>query len=149
MMMAMELTRAFLESRGLNYQMEDESTIELGFRGLKNMGKIRLGIHFYEENDIICITYHCPFPIPKEKTGRFYALCSEMNAKYRFAKFYVSEEDTIGVCLDAMVSSENAGEHVFGLARLMPSLIDKAFPVLMKELWSDRTEPAETTDEEE
>lgn len=141
MIVSLELTKAFLESKGLGYQMadENEAVMRVGFRGLRNMGVIELLIRFFE-NDTVCIMYKCPFPIPGEKIEPFYALCSDLNCKYRFAKFCVKEDRTIRVYVDARVASESAGEVVYQLLSMLPSLIDEAFPVLMKELWADRND---------
>ena len=137
MIIALELAKACFENADIRYQMIGEDTMKLMFRDLTNMGEIEMRIQF-DENDTAFISYYCPFPVPEENMDRFYMLCSELNKNNRFLKFYMGEDRLIHAVIDIFAASEDDGETIVTFAYMMPSMVDKAFPVLMEELWYGR-----------
>ena len=66
-----------------------------------------------------------------------FRLCSQMNKKYSWVKFYVDEEDnTVTLADDAVVDPSSCGEEAYGLMFRMLLICDDAYPEFMRTLYA-------------
>ena len=60
-----------------------------------------------------------------------------MNSKYRWAKFYVDEEDnTITIEADAYIQLDSCGEEILNVVVKIVSIADLVYPEFMKAIWA-------------
>ena len=62
--------------------------------------------------------------------------CNELNAKYRWVKFYLDKDKDVCVSLDAYIDEHTVGEECLNLVRRMINISDEAYPLFMKALWA-------------
>lgn len=133
-----DMTKAFLDSRGMRYQvLEEGAVIRTGIGGLDNKGTMEV-IVFFDENDrTISLKSFDLCQIPEEKKEAVYGVCNELNMSFRWLKFYVDEGDnTVTAQDDAIVQPDSSGEEILALIARMAGVIDEAYPKLMKILWN-------------
>ena len=76
---------------------------------------------------------------PKEKLEIGYCLLNELNRKYRFAKFLIDSKGAIRVEYDfpEQTSEGNLGPVSTEITTRCFSIIDEAYPVIVKTLWPE------------
>lgn len=136
--MALKMTEAYLDSREIKYQEIDEegNKLRVSYNG-ENVDNISVLIVFSDDNSnchLDCYNY-CKFPV--EKIDKMYKICSQMNSKYRWAKFYVDEEDnTITIEADAYIQLDSCGEEILNVVVKIVSIADLVYPEFMKAIWA-------------
>lgn len=133
----LEMTKAFLDSQGYHYSEElDGEVLRLGIAGLNNIGTMEVIVVFDENDRTVSIKSFDICQIPESKKEQLYRICSELNERFRWVKFYVDESDnTITVQDDAVVSADTSGEEIAELVFRMCGITADAYPELMKALW--------------
>ena len=64
-------------------------------------------------------------------------LCSQMNKRYSWVKFYVDDEDnTVTLADDAVVDPSTCGDEAYGLMFRMMLICDDAYPEFMRTLYA-------------
>lgn len=58
--------------------------------------------------------------------------CNELNTRFRWVKFVVDNDNDINVEIDCIVNEETAGEVVLELVQRLCSIVDEAYPELMR-----------------
>lgn len=137
MNMAMRMTAAYMESKGVRCSVnEEKNLIRLGFKA-NNKGSIELMVIFDKDNGSVGLRSfdYCRFP--EEKLAAMYEVCSKVNKEYRWIKFFVDERDnTVTLADDAIIQIDSCGEEIFELICRMVSIGDEAYPIFMKALWA-------------
>ena len=78
---------------------------------------------------------YCKFT--EDKKAQMYKLCSQMNGRFRWVKFYVDEEDcTITLEDDAIVALDSCAEEALALVEFVFGIADEAYPDFMKVIWA-------------
>ena len=133
-----EVTKKFFDEKGIHYEEDkDGNSLRVGIGGLENMDHIMVYLNFDDNNRGVCLRAFNLCKIPEGKVDALYELCSDLNADYRWVKFYVdSNDNTITAEDDAVVSPESAGAELFELLARMTKIVDKAYPDMMKALWA-------------
>ncbi|MFR6641905.1 MAG: YbjN domain-containing protein [Christensenellales bacterium] len=72
--------------------------------------------------------------VAENKVEKAYALCNELNEKFRWVKFYVDSDRDIRVQLDAIMSEDNAGEVCREIVYRMVNIIDGAYIEIVRAL---------------
>ncbi len=69
----------------------------------------------------------------QEKT---YKLLNAENAKYRWIKFYVDDDNDIRAEMDAVLDLDTAGDECFELMLRMCDIVDDAYVEIQKGFWA-------------
>ena len=136
--MAAKLTAAFFESKGLNYDYldEDQNAIITGF-GLNNVEGIKILIIFDEGDHSVHLMALNVAKFPADKKDGMYAVVNALNKQFRWIKFVVDEkENCINAEDDAIIQLDSCGEEVFECCLHFGSVVDKAYPVVMKSVFA-------------
>lgn len=136
--MAAKLTAAYMESIDMKHEVmgEDGEVISLSF-ALDNREGLRLVIHFSENGDSIKISAYDLVKFPSDRKDRMYKVCNELNAKYRWVKFYVDErDDTITADTDEIIQMDSCAEHTVQATVQLVQIADEAYPDIQRALWS-------------
>ena len=135
---SIEMTKAYMESKGMRYrQTDDGKALICGIGGLDNAPDIDILVVF-DDNDtgVMLRTYNiCKFS--EDKLQKMYKACSEQNAHFRWIRFYVNKEKDAVMCQDdAIIQPDTAGQEIFELMMRMAGIIDEAYPNFMKAMWA-------------
>ena len=74
--------------------------------------------------------------IPEDKIIDVILVCNELNAKFKWVKFYVDSDHDLMLEDDAILTAENAAEEVFELMLRMIKICDDAKPAIMKAIYA-------------
>ena len=137
MNMALKMTAAYFEAKGLRYKIDEENNImRVGVGGLDNKGDVSIFIFFDQDETSVAIRSfkYCTFS--EDKLSKMYEICSNMNNQYRWIKFYVQEEErVITLATDAVIQMESCGEEILELVMRLADIADSAYPHFMKAIW--------------
>ena len=138
MNLAAKVTAAFFDSHDIRYSMrgDDNEVIRVGFRA-ENKESVEILLFFSEKNDNVGIRSFDLCKVPEAKKPALYELCSKLNDKYRWVKFYIDEDDnTITAADDAVIQLDSCGEECLELVMRMCDIADEVYPEIMKTIWS-------------
>ena len=131
------MIKKYFESRELRYTElpDDDVVLRVGFNG-KNKPTLETLLIIDEDTNTLHLRSYNYCNAPEDKKPEIYKLCSDMNKKFQWVKFYVDEVDnTITLEDDAMLAPENCGDEALGLTIRMIEISDVAYPFFMKILW--------------
>ena len=136
--LSIQMTKAFFESKGLRYrETDDGKALFVGFGGLKNKGDLEILLIFDDDDRAVAIRAVDVATAPENKHAELFRLCSNLNFKYRWVKFYVNKKrGAIAAEDDAVINPDSAGEEIFELILRMAGIVDQAYPEIMKALWT-------------
>ena len=126
----------YMDKHGIKYADKNDRIVSVTYNG-DNLNKIPVLVIFDEDGDGI-VQLDC-WEIAKFKDDKRAAgmiASNELNAKYRWVKFYVDDDGDMRAQIDAYVDYDTVGEECSKLVQRMVSIIDKAYPVMMKYLWA-------------
>lgn len=124
----------FLNEKGLTFSAhvdEDGDTIV----DFPYKGKIAKCI-FTGDDDHYLSIYLQYENAPKEKLLDAIIVCNELNAKFKWVKFYVDKDGDLMVQDDAILSEENAADEAFELLLRLFGIVGESKPAIMKALYA-------------
>ena len=135
---SIEMTKAFMDSKSMRYQeSNDGKVLKVGIGGLKNKGSVDILVFFDDDDTSVGIRCFNICSVPENKKQDIYKVCSQQNHRFRWVKFYVgSEDNSVSAEDDAVIQPESCGEEIFELILRMAGVVDEAYPIFMKALWS-------------
>lgn len=74
--------------------------------------------------------------IPEDKITNAILMCNDLNAEYRFLKFYVDEENNVVVEDDAFLDEHSAGAEIFAVTKIMLEKLNDIYGRFMKAIWA-------------
>ncbi len=125
----------YMDANGIKYTDRDEHTVRVVYNG-DNLNSIPVIVIFDEDGENI-VQFVC-FEVAnyeQDKLANGLITCNALNQKYRWVKFYLDSDNDIRVEMDAYVSTGTVGEECANLVRRTVSIIDKAYPTIMKSIW--------------
>ena len=75
--------------------------------------------------------------VPVEKTAKMLLELNEFNRKFRWVKFYLDDDNDVVADGDVLFDEQNAGAACFEMVMRTASIIDDAYPEIMRAIWSD------------
>ena len=126
----------YLNAQGNNasFMNEEESVIRVGWN--LNNTKLRILFFFGEEGTDVHLMGDEFAVIPEEKRESILRAINECNRHFRWMKFVLNEEGEIEVKDDAVIQLESCAEECYELMLRMCGIVDEAYPILMKAIWS-------------
>ncbi len=122
-----------LNEKELNFTVKNNNTdeiIDFPWQG-RNLKCIFSG----DEGEYLSM-YYCLESVPEEKLADVLFVCNEMNAKYKWVKFYLDSDNDIMLEDDAILSPANAGAEAFELLIRMIDILKDTKPVFMKAIYA-------------
>ena len=110
-----------------------------GFSGINQFGSLttqsgqRLTFKDFDKDGDGMVEFKC-FDIinMKGKTQEGMAACNEMNAKWRWVKFYIDDDDDIICEADSYICEDNCGEVCESMMDRMADIVEKSFPTFAR-----------------
>ncbi|MBQ9000879.1 MAG: YbjN domain-containing protein [Eggerthellaceae bacterium] len=130
--------RAMVE-RGLKFDHVDEydnPMISLSFGG-GDFSYTHVAIHlvFDLDGESAQVVTSPIANAPGEKTSKMLLILNECNHKFRWVKFYLDNDNDVVANGDVIFNEQNAGEACIELVMRTASIIDDAYPEIMKGIW--------------
>ena len=132
-----EIFKTFLESKDMEATMVDDehNVLRIGV-GLNNT-QLAIYFQFGDDDADVHLEGRQFAQIPKDQIEKIYKICNSINDAFRFTKF-VWHEDADDLCcrIDGVIQLDSCAEEVFELMARMASIVDEAYPRIMKALWA-------------
>lgn len=74
--------------------------------------------------------------VPIEKTSQLMLALNECNCKFRWLRFYLDGDNDVIAGADVLFTEQNAGDACTEVVMRAASIIDDAYPDIMKGIWS-------------
>lgn len=128
-----------LEEHELTYDpvrvLEDgDEMVQLGAK-LDNTF-VQLIIFFDADGDAVAIRCFDLVRVSEEQYPKALMSCNALNDRMRWVKFCIDKERNVQAEVDAVIDDTNAGKVTMNLVLRMASIIDDAYPVINKAIWS-------------
>ncbi len=125
-----------LDAKGIKYDDRDEFHVVISYSG-DNIRSIRIHVSFDKDGEGMVQLYAWDIGnFSGDKLAKGLITCNELNAKYRWVKFYLDKDKDVCVSLDAYIDEHTVGEECLNLVRRMVNISDEAYPLFMKALWA-------------
>ena len=98
--------------------------------------KLPLYFFFDEDGTTVDIKMFSVVKVPSDKLMDMLVLVNELNAQYRWVKFYLDSDNEVTVSGDAVLDVDSAGEELYELMHRFLRITDDIYPRLMKVTWS-------------
>ncbi len=135
--MAAKVTAAYFDSKDLRYSMTDDGKAILTGFGLENLDGIKMIIIFDPDDDSVHLATSGIAKYPDTKKNEVFELVNSLNRKFRWIKFVADvNENCITAEDDAVIQLDSCGEEVFELCMHFASIVDEAYPIIMKALFA-------------
>ena len=134
MLTCAELFTQYLKEKNFNYQTHefDDGDIMIDF---PYQGKT-VKLVFSGEDGKYLSLYLNYEKVPEEKFVDLLVICNELNAKYKWATFYIDDDRDILIHDDAILSVETAADETFELLVRIIRIGDDVKPVIMKGIYA-------------
>ena len=131
-----QLVINYLEQEGIKYQDTGDFSISVSYGG-DNMKSVAINVFFDKDGDNV-VQFDCwTIANFKGKETAAYKVCNELNAQYRWVKFFVDNDGDIRGQIDACIDEESCGAECLELVQRSVNIIDGSYPAFMKARWSD------------
>lgn len=124
-----------LDRLGVKYREFDEQTLSITYTGEK-LDEIAVFVGLDEgagKAEFICFSIG---QFEQDQFAKALIACNTCNAKYRWVKFYVDDDNHICVRSDAILDRDTCGEECFELVQRMVNIVDDTYPIFMKARWA-------------
>ena len=128
-----------LEEHELTYEpvrvLEDgDEMVQLGAK-LDNTF-VQFIILFDADEDAVAIRCFDLVRVSEEQYPKALMSCNALNDRMRWVKFCIDKERNVQAEVDAVIDDTNARKVTMNLVLRMASIIDDAYPVINKAIWS-------------
>ncbi len=125
---------SYMDEKGVRYDDIGEDLVRVTYNGEKQK-TIPVVVSFDKDGGNL-VSFHCwDIASFKEKPADGLVACNFLNSKYRWVKFYITDKSD-AVCSNDALLDEDCGAECLQLVLRMVDIIDDAYPVFMKALYS-------------
>lgn len=130
-----------LDEKNIKYKLgspteSGKDTMTVTYGG-ENMSSIRCSFYFSDDGEDVAIRVFDIVKVPENKVNAMIHVVNALNNRFRFAKFCLyTKDNTVQAEMDGAFRSHDVGEIVLEMMVRMVDICDKAYPDLMKALWS-------------
>ena len=128
-----------LTARGISYEYIDafdRPAIGMAFGGGDyTFDHIAFTVAFDEDGESAQIVSSAIASVPRQKTEKLLAVLNQCNSEFRWARFYLDEDNDVIADTDVVFGEDGAGFAVVESIMLAASVVDDAYPEIMKGIW--------------
>lgn len=125
----------YLEQKDVKYTINGENRVRVGFSG-ENATSISTLFVFGADGTNVAVRSYSIAKVPEEKIAEACILCSSLNSRFRWTRFYIDSDNEVTAAIDAVIDPHTTGAECFELLIRIVDIIDDAYPEIMKMLWS-------------
>lgn len=129
----------FLESSNIEYSVQGERCVRISYK-LENLPQLAVVFFFSEECHDVAINIYSIAKVAPNKLMQAYKLCSELNAKWRWVKFYIDKDDEFTAETDAVIEPNTAGRECGELMFRCVDIVKDSYPGIMTLIWGQETD---------
>ncbi|MDO4400472.1 MAG: YbjN domain-containing protein [Coriobacteriia bacterium] len=128
-----------LTARGISYEYIDSfdrPAIGMAFGGGDyQFSNLAITVAFDEDGESAQIVSSPIANVPAAKTSKLLMVLNQCNCDFRWVKFYMDEDYDIIADADVVFGDDNAGFAVVEAVLLAASVVDDAYPEIMRGIW--------------
>ena len=128
-----------LTARGVSYEYIDSfdrPAIGMAFGGGDySFSNIAITVAFDDDGESAQLVSSPIANVPGQKTAKLLMVLNQCNCDFRWAKFYLDEDNDVIADADIVFGEHDAGFAVAEAVMLAASVIDDAYPEIMKGIW--------------
>jgi hypothetical protein len=128
-----------LTARGISYEYIDSfdrPAIGMAFGGGDySFNNIAITVAFDDDGESAQIVSSPIANVPGDKAEKLLRILNKCNAELRWARFYLDEDNDVIADADVVFGSHDSGFAVAEAVMLAASVIDDAYPDIMKGIW--------------
>ncbi len=125
---------AFLDEKDLHYfaktDEDGDAIVDFPYDG-----KVTKCIFTGESGKYVSL-YTIYDSVPQDKLAAVLIACNELNAKYKWVKFYIDDDSDLMIQDDALLSEDNTAEEVFELLLRFIDIMKESKATLMKAIYA-------------
>ena len=130
-----DLFMRYMDREGVKYTDVRENVVRVTYSG-DNMKSIPVYVIFDKDGDPMVQLQCWEIMNFNNKEGEAMVACNELNAKYRWIKFYMDKDNDIIAECDAYIDAATCGEECLKLVKRVVNITDDAYPVLARAMWA-------------
>ncbi len=132
-----EICRAF-DAKGIKYTTDEseKNSRVISQWGVKNGTDYRIQYISNDDDSDVSIRVFTLLHIEDDKIAPIVVALNKLNCTYRYVKFVLDDDCDVNVEFDLPLHTDNIGEICVEMTSRFVNIIDDAYPVLMKALWS-------------
>lgn len=116
-------------------ETENTSAVWLQF-GIKNGGSYRIRFISTDNDNDVAVRIFSLLSVEDDKRPQVLQALNTLNRRFRFVKFTLDDDGDVNVEYDFPVSAGNLAAASKELVVRIVSIVDKAYPELMKAMWA-------------
>ena len=126
----------YLDEKGIKYRDIDDVAVRISYN-VDNMDGIDVIVIFDENGkNYVSLNSWSIGQFTDDNYSKGLIVCNEMNAQYRWCKFYLNSDKKVTVQIDAIVEPNTVGPETLELVRRIVHIADEAYPSFMKARWA-------------
>jgi len=129
------LIKNYFDQKGTKYRELDNGLLSVSYNA-DNTSDITIILSVDEDEGKVEFFSFSIGQFKQEQFAQGLIACNDCNAKYRWVKFYINDDNRICVRSDAIIDESTCGEECREVIMRMVGIIDECFPVFMKARWS-------------
>lgn len=123
----------YLQANGVRYTESDDNVINIAYCG-QNLETVEVYVFFDDDGEPF-VQFRCwDIANFKEDPDAAIVMCNDLNAAYRWVKFFPDEDGDIIATIDTMIDINTCGYICLSLVQRMVSIIDEAYPEIERYL---------------
>jgi len=127
---------SYMDENGIKYREIDEVAVGVTY-DTDNMNSVDVVVIFDGDGkNYVSLNSWSIGAFNDENYAKGIITCNEMNAQYRWCKFYLNSDKKVTVQIDAVVQHGTCGEELAELVRRIVHISDEAYPSFMKARWA-------------
>ena len=127
-----------LQSKDIKFDSKEidggKDWVMVRFTG-KNCPTITTQFFFDADGESVSAKCFTICQVPKDKRNAMLDAVNTMNVKYRWLSFYIDGDEEVTCNADSVLNAETSAEVCFNLLVRFITIVDEAYPELMKALW--------------
>ena len=126
------------KAHDVKFQVREEAEVTILTVGVSGQdSNYELALIFRSDNSDFALRVPRLVKVPQSRRETLLSTVNRLNARYRFVKFVLDEK--VGVVLewDCPARADNPGQLAHELLIRTVSIIDDAYPILMKAIWGE------------
>ena len=129
-----QIFEEFLTEKSLHFNTridsDGDSVVEFPYKGKEAK------MFFTGENGEYLSMFIVFARVPAERVSDLIFTCNEMNAKYKWVKFYLDKDADVVASIDAYIDDYTCGEECMKLVRRVVNITDEAYPTFARAMWA-------------
>lgn len=126
----------FLDSKDVRYNENSDGIISIIYN-TENAGSIEVLAGFDDDGKgLVTFLSFSLGEFPQSQYAKALVTCNSINCKYRWVKFYISDDYRITVSADAIIDEETCGDECMEYVIRMIRIIDEVYPEFMRARWA-------------